>query len=212
MVYRKFMQQPSTHYERPPDHYERSSKIMYRIIVGLSFIILVLVLGLSLRILWWTSEPELLARNEKGETIPLLEITGKPNGKVTSAFLNDVVQQGFQLSHDNFQTNVPKMKPFFVGEGYASYVQTLRDIGVADRIQQGSLVLQTDILEMSVNKEKTGMQEKNFVWVYDMVLLHTIRTPGNTQSFEQKYTFTLLQQPTNTYPFGVAVYNIKAIK
>ena len=129
------MQQPSIHYERPPDHYERSSKIMFGLVLAMSFIILVLVAGLAMRILWWTPQPELLARNEKGENIPLLEITGKPDGKISLAFLNDLISQGFQLTHDNFQSSIPKVKPYFVGEGYASYVQTLRDIGIADRIQ-----------------------------------------------------------------------------
>ena len=206
------MQQPSIHYERPPDHYKRSSKIMFGLVLTMSFIILVLVAGLAMRILWLTPQPELLARNEKGENIALMEITGKPDGKVSLAFLNDLILQGFQLTHDNFQSNIPKVKPYFVGEGYASYVQTLRDIGIADRIQQGPLVLQTDVLELQVNKEKTGQQDKHFVWSYDATFLHTTRTPGNTQSFEQKYVITLLQMPTEQYPFGVGVYSIKAVK
>ena len=185
---------------------------MHKVVMIFGGVIVFLSLIVLGRVLYGNFEPEYLARNVKNQLQPMLEIKKGVNKNMSKMFLTDALLESFQLTSDTYVQKMPTLKAYFIGKGYDNYVDSLRDIEVAARIQEGPLVLTTHFLEPPVvddveSKEYDGV----FVWVYYAHVLHTIRTPKGSYEIERKYKVSMQHLPLNEKPLGLAIYSMRSV-
>ena len=127
-------------------------------------------------------------------------------------FLTDAFQEMFQLTSDTYSQKMPTLNAYFSGNGYQNYIDVLRELGVAKKIQEGPLVLTTDIAEAPVvDKQDSRMYDGTFVWVYYVTVVHTLRTPAGSTEVERKYKVSMKHLPLDQKPLGLAIYSIRAV-
>lgn len=202
---------PSTYF-RTPQQYEKLSAAMHKVVFFLGGVILFLSLVIAGRILHGTIEPPYVARNVKGQMLPMLEIKPGVNEALSRVFLTDAIQEMFQLTSDTYVQKMPTMNAYFTGTGYQNYIDILKDIGVAKKLQEGPLVFTTDISEAPVvDQQASKVYEKTFVWVYYVSVVHTIRTQSGPTAIERKYKVSMQHLPLSEKPLGLAIYSIRPV-
>ena len=107
---------------------------------------------------------------------------------------------------------MPSLKVYFTGNGYQNYIDILKELGVAKKLQEGPLVLTTDISEAPVvDMQASKVYDKTFVWVYYVTAVHTIRTPSGPTVVERKYKVSMQHLPLDQKPLGLAIYSIRVV-
>lgn len=186
--------------------------MMYKVVFFLGGVILFLSFVIAGRVLYGSIPPEYVARNVKGQLAPMLQISPGVNAPMARVFLTDAVQEMFHLTSDTYTQKMPTMNAYFSGAGYQNYIDILKELGIAKKLQEGPLVLSTDITEAPVvDAQASKVYDKTFVWVYYVTVVHTIRTPAGSNAVERKYKVSMQHLPLNQKPLGLAIYSIRAV-
>lgn len=199
-------------YFRTAREYETLAALMYKVVLLLGGIILFLSIIVVGRILYGATPPIYAARNVKGQLAPMIEIKPGVDKVMSKVFLTDAFQEMFQLTSDTYVQKMPTLNAYFTGKGYQNYIDIIRELGVAGKLQEGSLVLTTDIAEPPVlDTQASKIYDNTFVWVYYVTAIHTIRTPAGPTLVERKYKVSMQQLPLDKKPLGLAIYSIRAV-
>ena len=206
------MPRSTSTYFRTARQYEQLAAFMHTVVLILGGAILFLSLVIIGRILYGSTPPLYVARNVKGQLELMLEIKPGVNQEMAKVFLTDAFQEIFQLTSDTYVRKMPTLNSYFTGSGYQNYINLLRDMGVAEKLREGPLVLTTDIAETPVVDMQTSkVYDKTFVWVYYVTAIHTIRTPAGSTVLERKYKVLMQHIPLDKKPLGLAIYSIRAV-
>lgn len=206
------MPRPTSTYFRTTQQYETLAAFMNKVVLALGFVILFLSFVIAGRIMYGSTDPSYVARNVKGQLAPMLEIKPGVNPGMSRVFLTDAFQEMFQLTSDTYTQKMPSLKVYFTGNGYQNYIDILKELGVAKKLQEGPLVLTTDISEAPVvDMQASKVYDKTFVWVYYVTAVHTIRTPSGPTVVERKYKVSMQHLPLDQKPLGLAIYSIRVV-
>ena len=185
---------------------------MYTVVLILGGVIFFLSFVIAGRVLYGTVEPTYVARNVKGQLATMLQIKPGVNEAMSRVFLTDAFQEMFQLTNDTYTQKMPSLSVYFTGGGYQNYIDILRELGVAKKLQDGPAVLTTDIAEAPVvDKQASKVYDKTFVWVYYVSVVHTIRTAEGPTVVERKYKVSMQHLSLEQKPLGLAIYAIRAV-
>lgn len=185
---------------------------MNTVVLILSGVIFFLAFVIAGRVLYGSIPPEYVARNVKGQLSPMLEISPGVNPGMSKIFLTDAIQEMFHLTSDTYVQKMPTMNAYFTGTGYQNYIEILKELGVAKKLQEGPLFITTDISEAPVvDAQASKIYDKTFVWVYYVTVVHTIRTPAGSNAVERKYKVSMQHLPLDQKPLGLAIYSIRSV-
>lgn len=206
------MPRPTSTYFRTTQQYETLAAFMNKVVLVLGFVILFLSFVIAGRVMYGSTEPNYVARNVKGQLAPMLEIKPGVNQGMSRVFLTDAFQEMFQLTSDTYAQKMPSLKVYFTGNGYQNYIDVLKELGVAKKLQEGPLVFTTDISDAPVvDMQASKVYDKTFVWVYYVTAVHTIRTPAGPTTVERKYKVSMQHLPLDQKPLGLAIYSIRVV-
>lgn len=206
------MPRSTSTYFRTAKQYEQLTAFMHTVVLVLGGAILFLSIIILGRVLYGATPPVYLARNVRGQLAPMIEIKTGINKDMSKVFITDAFQEIFQLTSDTYVRKMPTLNSYFTGTGYQSYINLLRDMGVAEKLQEGPLVLTTEIAETPVvDMQASKVYDKTFVWVYYVTAIHTIRTPAGSTVLERKYKVSMQHLPLDQKPLGLAIYSIRAV-
>lgn len=206
------MPRSTSTYFRTAKQYENLTAFMHNLVLVLGGAILFLSIIIVGRVLYGSTPPIYVARNVRGQLAPMIEIKTGTDKAMSKVFLTDAFQEIFQLTSDTYVRKMPTLNAYFTGTGYQTYINLLREMGVAGKLQEGPLVLTTDIAESPVvDMQVSKVYDKTFVWVYYVTAIHTIRTPAGSTVLERKYKVSMQHIPLDQKPLGLAIYSISVV-
>ena len=185
---------------------------MNTVVLFLGGVILFLACIVLGRILYGALEPVHVARNVRGQLIPMVEIKEAVDERMSNVFVTDAIQEMFQLTSDTYTKKIPEMNAYVTDKGYANYISLLQDLGIPAKIQMGPTVMTTEIGEaLVIDRQESRVYDGKFVWVYYVSAIHTIKTSEGSVRVDKKYKVSMQHMSLAQRPFGLAIYSIRSV-